>query len=799
MAASYRFEHELHEQVVYERLPARRRTDLHGRVARRLEAAFGDRAALIASQLASHYVRAGAPERAVRFLALAAEQSADRSAYPETIEHGRAALEALASVRESPRRDRLELSLQTLLGQTLVTAAGWSDPGVEAAFLRARALCEQLGDNEPLVPVLLTLGTVYEVRGEYARAQQVVAECLEVVPDADTAADTQELLACSLFHQGDFTRALEHAEVGVSMLEDGRADDDLLASFGESSGIACYDWAALGFWFLGYPDRALDRARQAVALAERPERRHSLAAARATAAIVHQCRRELHEARVTADGAIAAATERGYRYRLAMGSAVSGWARAHAGDADSGIALVRRGIELSRATGATMDDPYYLGLLAEACLAGARFDEGLDALEEALAGLGEDGSFYEAELHRVQAGLRLRAGDRPDQVEPVLRKALAVARRQHARSLELRVAVDLGHLLAARGDTDAALELVAPVLDGFTEGRDAPDVVTARQLVARLGGRVRQPVAVGGEASSVPAEQREHHAAVDGGRTTFVRYARNGDVNVAFEVTGSGGLDLVLVPGFVSHLEYDWYEPRHARFLERLGSFSRLIRFDKRGTGLSDRPDELPDLETRMSDVLAVMDAAECERAVVFGYSEGAPMSVLVAATYPERTAALVLYGAYAARVRKDDYPWAATEKERREYAAQIEREWAWEADMRRMCPSADEELARWWGARARAAASPAAARRLIETNSLIDVREVLPTIRVPTLVLHRSGDTDVRVEEGRYIAWRIPGARFVELPGSDHFVAIDPDQIVDEVSAFVATLGDEPKPAVEG
>ena len=242
-------------------------------MARRLEASFGDRVALIAPQLASHYVRAGAPERAVRFLTLAAEQSAARSAYPETIEHGHAALEALASVRESPQRDRLELSLQTLIGQTLVTAAGWSDPGVEAAFLRARALCEQLGDNEPLVPVLLTLGTVYEVRGEYARAQQIVAECLEVVPDADTAADTQELLACSLFHQGDFTRALEHAEIGVSMLEDGRADDDLLASFGESSGIACYDWAALGFWFLGYPDRALERARQAVALAEQPERR----------------------------------------------------------------------------------------------------------------------------------------------------------------------------------------------------------------------------------------------------------------------------------------------------------------------------------------------------------------------------------------------------------------------------------------------------------------------------------------------------------------------------------------------
>jgi DNA-binding SARP family transcriptional activator len=501
VAASYRFVHELHEQVVYERLAARRRAVLHARVAACLEAAYGDRATEVARQLSSHYVRARAPERAVRFLTLAAEQSASRSAYPETIEHANAALEALAALPSSPQRDLLELELQTLLGQTLVTAWGWSDPGVESAFLRARALCEQLGDNEPLVPVLLTLGTLYEVRGEFDRAQQIVAECLEVVPDADTAADTQELLACSLFHQGAFTRALEHAEVGVTLLEEGRAEEDLLSSFGESAGIACYDWAALAFWFLGYPDRALARARQALALAERPERRHSLAAARATAAFVHQCRREPREARRMAERAMIAATERGYRYRLAMGSALSGWGRAHTGDAEAGIPLVRRGLELSRATGATMDDPYYLGLLAEACLAGARFDEGLDAVAEALDGLGEDGSFYEAELHRVRAALRLRSGDPAEEVEPILREALRVARLQHARSLELRAAVDLGRLLAARGDREGARALVEPIREAFTEGEDVPDLVAAAQLVASLGGEAKRPAHVGGDSA----------------------------------------------------------------------------------------------------------------------------------------------------------------------------------------------------------------------------------------------------------------------------------------------------------
>ncbi|MGH6912590.1 MAG: adenylate/guanylate cyclase domain-containing protein [Geminicoccales bacterium] len=265
-----------------------------------------------------------------------------------------------------------------------------------------------------------------------------------------------------------------------------------------------------------------------------------------------------------------------------------------------------------------------------------------------------------------------------------------------------------------------------------------------------------------------------------------VRYAKSGDLNIAYQVTGHGPRDLVLISGFVSHLELDWAEPRHARFLERLGSFCRLIRFDKRGTGLSDRPGGLPDLETRMDDVRAVMDAAGSARAVLFGYSEGGPMAILFAATYPQRTAALVVYGSYARRAFSDDYPWAPTKEARSRYAQQIESDWGWEADMRTMCPSADAAMAQWWGARARASASPGAARALIEMNSQVDVRNVLSAVRVPTLVLHRRNDRDSRVEEGRYIADRIKGAKFAELAGEDHFVSIDPDQILDPVEEFV-------------
>jgi class 3 adenylate cyclase len=258
-------------------------------------------------------------------------------------------------------------------------------------------------------------------------------------------------------------------------------------------------------------------------------------------------------------------------------------------------------------------------------------------------------------------------------------------------------------------------------------------------------------------------------------------------VNIAYQVTGGGPFDLVLVPGFFSHLEIGREHPGHARFLERLESFARLICFDKRGTGLSDRGVGLPDFETRMDDVRAVMDAAGSDSAALLGYSEGGPMCVLFAATYPERTRALVLYGTYAKRRDPDDdYPWAPTREEREHDAFDLERRWGENVDISTMAPGADDELRAWFARLGRASVSPAGARDLILMNSEADVRELLGSVQCPTLVLHRTGDRDARVEEGRYIGSRIPGAQFVELEGDDHVPSIDPDQIVDEVEEFL-------------
>jgi len=275
------------------------------------------------------------------------------------------------------------------------------------------------------------------------------------------------------------------------------------------------------------------------------------------------------------------------------------------------------------------------------------------------------------------------------------------------------------------------------------------------------------------------------------------RYAKSGDVHIAYQVVGEGP-DLVFVPGWVSHLEHAWEEPGYARFLRRLASFTRLIMFDKRGTGMSDRDVGLPTLEERMDDVRAVMDAVGSERAAIFGTSEGGNMCVLFAATYPERTVALVTFGIFAKRVWSDDYPWAPTPEDRERWYEMLDREWGDPAELETLAPSRadDRAFADWWARYLRMGASPRAALTLGRTNTQIDVTHVLPTIGVPTLLLHRTGDLDVKIQEARYIAARIPGARLVELPGRDHLVnAGDADAIADEIEDFLTGVRRGPEP----
>src|SRR5438309_1574056 len=266
------------------------------------------------------------------------------------------------------------------------------------------------------------------------------------------------------------------------------------------------------------------------------------------------------------------------------------------------------------------------------------------------------------------------------------------------------------------------------------------------------------------------------------------KYARSGEINIAYQVIGDGPVDIVYVPGWVSHLEYGWEEPSLARFYRRLASFSRLILFDKRGTGLSDQTTEPPTLEQRMDDVRAVMEAVASERAIVFGMSEGGNMAMLFAATYPERTIALITFGVFAKRVYEPDYPWAPTPEQRQKFFDAIEKEWGGPIGVEDLAPSLahDNHFRDWWASYQRRSASPRAALALARMNTLIDVRNVLPAIRVPTLVLQRTGDLDTNIEEGRYVAAHIPEAKFVELPGKDHLLFVgDQDAVLNEVERF--------------
>jgi class 3 adenylate cyclase/alpha-beta hydrolase superfamily lysophospholipase len=258
------------------------------------------------------------------------------------------------------------------------------------------------------------------------------------------------------------------------------------------------------------------------------------------------------------------------------------------------------------------------------------------------------------------------------------------------------------------------------------------------------------------------------------------RYAKSGDAHVAYQVFGNGPIDLVFVPGFVSHIENYWEHPDLARWLLRLGSFARVIMFDKRGTGLSDPVSEVPSLDLRMDDVRAVMDAAGIERAAVLGISEGGPLATLFAATHPDRCQGLILYGTFARS------SWITPEL-MKGYLTYADQAWGSGRSLPMWAPSRqnDPTLQQWWGRFERLGASPAAAMAVVQMAQQIDVSDILPSLHVPTLVIHCIGDTLISVDYGRFLAENIPGARILELPGEDHLFFLH-DQIVDAIEEFL-------------
>jgi class 3 adenylate cyclase len=282
------------------------------------------------------------------------------------------------------------------------------------------------------------------------------------------------------------------------------------------------------------------------------------------------------------------------------------------------------------------------------------------------------------------------------------------------------------------------------------------------------------------------------------GTAPAVHYAKSGGLNIAFAVTGEGP-DLVVAPGFISHLDIMWEEPSVVHFYSRLATFRRVITFDKRGTGLSDPTMHAPTLEECIDDLCAVMDAAGCECADLVGISEGGTMAILMTASHPDRVNALVLYGTFSRLLRAPDYPLGVTEEQLAELIEVSAKGWGGGVALGAWAPSrrGDADLRQWWARLQRVAASPGMVRNIFALYPQLDIRDLLPAIPVPTLVLHRRDDRMVRIEMGRYLADRIPGAKFVELDGADHlFFTGDTDTLLDEIEEFLT--GARPVPAVE-
>ncbi len=388
-----------------------------------------------------HFIRGRDATRAVTHVAHAARHAMSRNAHVEALEHVRVGLDLVTSMNEGHERHEHELALQAILGPLLIATRGWAAPEVEAAYQRAHELARRSADPaRALPPIFYGLGSLYESRGDYRRAAEVLQQVLDLGDIGDDAAHhmgSHDLLACSMFHQGRFDRAVVHAETGWE-LYDPRLHLELQARYGYNPGVGCLTWGALSSWYLGESERATSLMADALALAHDADHTFSLASAHEQAAVLHQLRDEPELVLDHAGTALELARAQGFTPQVAIAQVLWGWSRAAQGGTAEGVDDLREGIETYRATGARMDLPYYLGLLADACLRAGRIDDGLTAVDEALAESGDRDYCHASELHRLRAQLLAQSGADDGDVIAELVRARDIARRQGAPPLEQR-------------------------------------------------------------------------------------------------------------------------------------------------------------------------------------------------------------------------------------------------------------------------------------------------------------------------------------------------------------------------
>jgi predicted ATPase len=489
--ATYSFKHVLVQDVAYGTLLKSRRQQLHARIARALEERFPETADTKPELLAHHCTQAGLTTKAVAYWRKAGQLATDRSAAAEAVAQLTQGVELLQQLPDDAERRWWELDLQVALGSAMIAAKGYAAPETAAAYARAYELCRGVGAVRRLFPVLFGRYVTHLLGGRLALAREAAAESLRLSErqddDAGTLASSHRSVGTASFALGDLSAARLHLERAL-VLYDPERHRPLAFVYAQDVRVAGLSWLALSLFVQGFPEQALRRSDEAIAAA--PEFRHPATTAQSLlcACVLSELVRRRRQVQAHAEELVALATEHGLPFWLAMGTIMQGWALADAGEAEAGIAQLRRGLIAWEQTGAALIVPYYLGLLAKALAEAGRPGEGLGALAEALDRVATTGELWlKAELHRLRGELLL-APPTPDQpeAEACFRQALAVAREQDARMWELRAATSLAQLWRDEGRRAEAHDLLAPVYGWFTEGFDTADLKDAKALLDEL-------------------------------------------------------------------------------------------------------------------------------------------------------------------------------------------------------------------------------------------------------------------------------------------------------------------------
>jgi predicted ATPase len=490
--ATYLFKHALIQAAAYQSLLKSTRQQYHQRIAQMVEARFPDLCETQPELLAHHYTEADVLAQAMPYWQRAGQRAIERSAHLEAIGHLTKGLEVLATLPASPERLLQELDLQATLGQALMVVKGYAAPEVQQVYGRARELCRHVEQTPQLFQVLWGLAYFYTLRSQCRTAREVGEQLLSLAQRAQDPILLQQAhnaLAGALLHLGDLSAAQAHLQQGLA-LYDPQQHRALVLRLSIDPGVFFLAYMVRPLWLLGYPDQALQQSQKALTMAQELAHPFSLTYALLFAALGHQFRQEAQATQVQAEASCALAGEQGFAFFVALGTVLRGWALAKQGQSDAGIVQMHEGMAACRTTGAEGDRPYFLALVAEAYGREGRYDEGLAMLEEALALVDQyEERYWEAEIHRLKGeSLLARSAENQVEAEACLHKALAVARHQGAKSLELRAAMSLARLWQRQGKRAEAHALLAPIYGWFTEGFDTTDLQEAKTLLEELAG-----------------------------------------------------------------------------------------------------------------------------------------------------------------------------------------------------------------------------------------------------------------------------------------------------------------------